>query len=190
MPAPDDFFAGDVDDLAQINVASEFGVWADYRVSSRYVNCPQVYMMPVTSPAGFQGTSVAFVQLAAPTTALVVDWTAAQWSAVPTLPNPDLYDSNWVILYKLPQTAMKILAADGVTPLYRVNGTYVYGQKSPAANVYDNVSFPQPPWMEDYSLRTIDPNKLKQGIVDSTYTLRTPGAGGNGRGLGPGGPVS
>ncbi len=189
MALPNDIITEDVDQNAYIKEESEFGVWADYRVTNKYINCPQVYMMPVTSPAGFQGTSVAFVQLASPTTALMVEWTACRWSSSPVIPDPNLFDPNWIILYKLPETVMKVLAADGQTELFRVNGTYVYGKKNPAANVYTDVSFPQPPWMEGGTSqnRTINPNKLEKGVIDSP--TQAGGGGGNGQGLAPGGPI-
>lgn len=180
MPSPDPTLLQAEDEGADFILTE--GVWTDYQVANRYVHSEQNYMLPVASPSGFQGNSVAFVQLASPTTLLVVDWSAAKWAVVPTAPDPNTYQTGWVILHEFVNPAMKVLAADGVTPFYRLNGTYVYGKQNPNSNVFQDVTFPQPPWMLPVGVRNIPPNTLQKGIIDSPTN---PGGGLGGPGFGP-----
>src|SRR5574342_1264186 len=63
------------------------GVWTDYHVESRYEADGQIYMMPVTSPDGFQGDSVSFVKLAGGTLLWFADWTAEKAGEKPSIPD-------------------------------------------------------------------------------------------------------
>ncbi len=154
------------------------GIWTDYRVMSRYEKDGHRYMMPMTSPDEFQGASVAFVQLAAPTLLWIVDWTAARFATPPDIPDERAIQgvlvggifiqssTDWVLLDQHLEPAMITVGPDGVTPLYRISGTYVYGHKKPHARLHQDVNFPYPPWLNKGINRQFPDGKLKHGIID------------------------
>lgn len=144
------------------------GIFSDYLVVHRYEKDPQKYMVPVTSPTGFQGQSCAFVQLAAPTLLWIADWTAKKSGDLPEIPDPNLNDPNWVLLDDHYDLNSVELLADGMTAEYRISGTYVYGHRNPDAQTHLNLLFPQPPWIRSGFLsRTIPASRLKQGIINT-----------------------
>lgn len=165
------------DNQAKYTDQDSQGVYADYIVNNRYLDEPNVFMGGVTSPNGFQGASVSFVQLAAPTLAWECDWTACKVGDKPRIPDEVSKNPDWVFLRKTPETAMVTVAADGVSPLYRISGTYYYGHVDPqAATTWDRMSFPRPPWLLDVDSRTVDKNLLQKNISES-------GSGSGGSGL-------
>lgn len=140
---------GDVtpDDSSAIYVADEEGIWTDYYVVNRYETDKQIWMMPVTSPGGFNGTQVAFCQLAAETLLLICDWTGEKTGGPPAIPKSEPTDENMILLDKHIEPSMKELGAGGAEAdiIYRLSGTYVYGFKNPNSA---SQCFPMPPWME------------------------------------------
>lgn len=163
----------DRDDAAVFNDdGSDITVWADFEIKGEYSNDPHTYMLGVTSPNGFQGESVAFCTLSAPTLLWVCRWTACRFATQPNVPSPVPLSNRWVCMWQSPVTNSLGLAPDGTTPLYRISGTYIYGCKNPSPDVFDDVAFGRPPWMLDVFDRTMPSNKLQQGLAD---TLSSPG---------------
>ncbi len=163
--------------IDEINFDDEFGrfkpnppgsVEADYEVVNRQECDQHVYMLGITSPNGFLGATAAFVQLAAPTKLWLVDWTACRVGLKPKIPDPRVSDPNWVFLDALPETNKITVAPDGISPLYRISGTYVYGCRRPTTDVFGNLQFPKPPWLQDgVAIRTINAQDLEQGISEA-----------------------
>ena len=141
------------------------GIYIDYTVRCRYLSCKRRYMLGITSPNGFQGQSAAFVQLAAPTLLWVADWTALRAVLQPEPPDSDPRDPNWILLDENYEPAQLAVYDDGVSPAYRISGTYVYGCKLPETQVVRNVSYPRPAWLDDAFDRTIPISALIQGII-------------------------
>lgn len=152
----------------------------DTMLVSRYPVEQHVYMMPITSPSGFANQTAAFVQLAAPTMAWAFDWTIMREGSRPAVPDPTPIDTNWVLLYATPEPMMVTVGVDGVTPVYRLSGTYVYGRKTAPSQIYDAVNFPRPPWVADVYQRGVSSSSLQKGLSDS--------AGGGGAAASPGVP--
>lgn len=155
-------------DDEEASYIENIGTFADYMVNCHYEKNKHVYMMPLTSPKGFQGDSVAFVQLANPTLMLVADWTAFKLNEVPDIPNPDPVSlgSPWIHLHSQFTPAMITVGTDGSTPLYRISGTYYYGHKRPDEISIKDLRFPMPPWLEplDFS-RKVPDNVLNSNLV-------------------------
>lgn len=124
------------------------GFNTDCLIRCYYKNRPQRWMMPIASPNGFQGDSVGFVQLAAPTTALHVEWTVAKKNDKPKIPDPTP-KSGWVLLYQSPEPELIEIMANGVSAGYRCSGLYVYGCKKPKSQPVEDAQYPMPPWLED-----------------------------------------
>jgi hypothetical protein len=156
-----------IDNAALLPDADIGGPWTDYMAYNRYVDDAHTYMLPVTSPDGFQGDSCAFVQLAASTLVLASEWTACRWGAQPYIPDPNLSDPDWVFLGKKPETAMTQLSPDGVTPLYRISGTYYYAHRNPNPKTLPDMVFPRPAWALDAFDRSVPTSILQGGIIDS-----------------------
>lgn len=160
--------------------AENFG---DYRVICRYENDALTYVVPVTSPNGFLGSSCAFCQLAAPTMILVADWTAERSLKPPRIPNPSAMPAGWVLLDRVFEPGVIELSPNGQTPVYRISGVYVYGLSNPHPLGTPDVTYPKPPWL-DASIgvpRTIDLDDLDAEViftgVSTTAGLKTaPGA--------------
>lgn len=140
-------------------------IFTDYMVTTDYVHDPHTYMLGITSPGGFQGASVAFCQLAAPTLLWVADWTACRGLTQPDIPDPNLNNQDWVFLGARMQPAMLTVAADGVTPIYRISGTYLYGKANPSLPMVKDIAYPLPPWLQDKFNRTMPQSKLQQNII-------------------------
>lgn len=142
-------------------------IWANFLIFNRYEKDRHVAMLPIASPNGFQGKKVAFAQMAEPTLIWIADWTAARWKVQPRIPDPEeLADSNWVLLDEHYEPTTIEPGADGVIPYYRINGTYVYGHKSPAQSTIDNCKYPRPPWLDDVFKRTVESDKLTPRLID------------------------
>ena len=137
-----------------------------FLIKNRYEADHHIYMMGITSPLGFNGVGAAFVQLATKTLLWISDWTLARLNKKPRIPNPAVLDPNWVLLDELPETDAVTVGPDGVTPLYSISGIYVYGCRNPAANTYNNVTFPRPAWLADVFVRTIDTQDMEIGLID------------------------
>lgn len=156
------------------------GVWEDYYIQSRFVGDPHIYMMGVTSPDGFfDGTStpktVSFVQLASKTLLWIVDWTASRWGDKPKIPSPVSNDPRWVFLDDMIEPANMELGPDGVTPLWRISGTYIYGNTNPKDLTVNNAYYPRPPWMDEMpwngidgipTSRVVDEGTLESSLID------------------------
>lgn len=160
---------GDVtpDDTSAIYVEDDDdpnSIWTDYQVINRFESDRHIYMLPITSPGGFQNNSVAFCQLAARTLLWISDWTAERWGKAPKIPDPNPSDDpNLVLLDTHYEPTMVLLGADGATTVYRISGTYVYGFKNP-----DNVGslyYGRPPWMDNVIDRTVRTESYTPGII-------------------------
>jgi hypothetical protein len=147
-------------------VKDDSGFVPDYEVRNRYYAPTRRHALPVASPYGFDGSSTAFVQLAAKTLLWVLDWTAYKVGAVPDIPDPESQDPDWVLLSDHYEPASLELSADRVTGRWRISGVYVYAKKNPAAKTYQDAAFPAPPWMDPSGfVRTIPAQNVKQNIA-------------------------
>lgn len=165
---PTDFGAQFVDDGTDLNIET------DYQVVNRYEKDRHVYMMGVTSPGfgyspglGLAGIGPAFVQMAAPTLLWVSRWTACRYNTTPKIPDPTPTDPNWILLDEHYEPTAVTLAADGVTPRYRISGTYVYGHKNPAAVTVNNINYARPPSVENTVVRNVPTASLEQQIINT-----------------------
>lgn len=158
--------------------ATTNSIWDDYVLHGRYERDKHIYMMGVTSPNGFNGASVAFAQLAAPTILWIVDWTAARSNEKPSLPDNTPYSNNWILLDEMIETDEITVAADGTTPEYRISGTYVYGCINPTPQLISSVSFGRPPWLQPVFNQSVPTSLLEKGLIDSPSSTITPPSGG------------
>ena len=166
-------------------------IFTDYVCNQRFEQDRHVYMLPIASPTGFGGNTAAFVQLAAPTLLRIVDWTAARLNQQPVVPDPQSLDPDWILLDVLPETAMITVAVDGVTPLYRISGTHVYGHRRPSDFAYNNVTYARPPWLRDQFEfgRKMPLGNFQANLIDEIATGSVGGSVGAGAGgtFNPGG---
>lgn len=128
-------------------------VWSDYTVQNRYEDNRRIFMMANTIPGAYSpselGGKVSFVQLAQPTLLWIADWTVARWKKRPKIPNPQVSDDRWVLLHKIIEPGTATLGPNGIDPLYRISGTYIYGHKDPSADPIDLMNFGRPAWLEE-----------------------------------------
>jgi len=169
------------DNDAQYKFLGNNSVFTDYEIHNRYESDKHIYMMGITSPGGFQGASVAFCQLASPTLLWMSDWTACKTQGPPESPDPTPIDPNWILMDVHYEPAMINIMADGVTPIYRISGTYVYGHRNPSPLTIQNIAFSRPPWLQDSFSRTMPANLLQQDIINIQGAAGAPGAGGQGQ---------
>lgn len=130
---------------------SDGGIFTDYLIRNRFEKDRHRYMLPVSSPGGFNGQSVAFVQLAAPTLLWICDWTAEKALSQPEVPDPNCVPDDWILLDDHWEPAEVVPLADGITPIYRISGTYVYGHRNPDLNTWKDIFFGAPPWFDSSS---------------------------------------
>lgn len=151
-----------------IDPGEEQQLWTDFKIRNKFEKDHHRYMMGITSPNGFEGASVAFVQLASPTLLWIADWTACRYNIQPDIPDPTPADTNWVLLDEHYEPTMLTVGADQITPLYRISGTYVYGHKNPASVTVSNINYARPPWLENSFVRNVPTSVLKQNLVNNT----------------------
>lgn len=145
----------------------------DYTIKHYYETDMHRFMMGVTSP----GAGPAIVQLSEKTLLWICDWTAASLGAHPIIPDsvPQQID-KWVLLDEHYSPVSVVAVTDGVTPLYRISGTYVYACLSPNTRTVRDVVFPVGAWMVASEFdRAIDETYVQKGFTDSTQQQ---GAGG------------
>lgn len=145
--------------------ANDDGVYTDYHTTHRYETDNHRYMAGITRANGFKGGKAAFFQLAAPTTLLIVDWTLerrADAGDYPIWPTSDPQDGNTILLDKILEPAMLGLGSDGVTVIYRLSGTYVYGFLSTDLITYYHG---RPPWMDQFVVSEVYTSKQKPKII-------------------------
>lgn len=146
------------------------GITTDYMVHNRFEKDHHRYMAGITSPGGFENSSAAFFQLASPTLLWIAQWTGLTIGAHPKMPHPNQTDANWVLLDEHVEPVMVTVPADGSTPLYRVNGCYVYGHKNPSDLLIRNIGFPIPPWLDPDIIPVVEvgftEHDLMQGIIN------------------------
>lgn len=152
-----------VDNNLYVQPTDPYGIYTDAVIDNRYYGDDHLYMLGITSPGGFNGQSVGFVQLSASTLLWVCDWTVARVKNRPNIPNPQPADSGWQLLSTIVEPAMVNVAADGYTPVYRISGIYVYGHRNPANAV---LAHGRPPWLQDKLIRIISTDQLEKSISD------------------------
>lgn len=148
------------------------GIFTDYVIHNQYESDGQIYMMPVTSPGGFDGDSVAFVKLAGGTLLWICDWTAEKIGAPPSIPNPDIDDPNLVLLDSHCQPAGLLKRPDD-SIIYRISGTFIYGYKNPSQAVF---YYGRPPWMAKSVDCALSQSQFRDGIITCNTST---GAGGS-----------
>lgn len=139
-------------------------IFTDYAINNRYEKDDAKYMAGLTSPGSFGGQSVAFFQLHTPTLLWVSDWTAEKLNGIPDVPDPDAVDDSWELLDSHVELADIKFLPDGVTPVYRVSGTYVYGNKNPSDSIFSDVVFGISPEFKTTPPRTISLQDLDKSI--------------------------
>ena len=149
------------------------GIFTDYWVVNHYEKDRQRWMLGVTSPDGFQGDQVAFVQLAADTLLLVSDWTAERRGTKPKIPQEEPADENLVRLDDHYEPAMLLLGANGQSAQWRISGTYVYGFKNPNQA---QLTYPRPPWLADEFDRIVSDGDKESNIIDAGSNAASEGA--------------
>ena len=165
--------------------SDEQAIFTDYVINSRYESDKHIYGAGMTSPNGFNGATTAVVQLTTPTLLWIADWTACRWSVPPILPSVTPADPNWVLLDEHYEPGMLVLAQDGVTPLYRISGTYVYIHLNPSSQVISQLRFTRPAWLQDVFPRTVPASLFESNLIDGSggggTSSATPGVplGGN-----------
>lgn len=185
---PSDYDAKFIEDGSQ-------NVYLDYRIESKYEKDYHAYMMPTAkwqplepkvkkkegatiSASYAQDPTVSFVQMAAPTLLWIVDWSCSRINEKPKIPNSTLaYNYGWILLAEHYEPAMMRIAADGVAPVWRISGTYVYGHVNPSLVCTDDIIFTRPPWLEDFVERNFPRELVVNGLIDlfsdNNYGLRT-----------------
>ena len=142
------------------------GTTADFLIKNRYERDGHRYMLGITSPGNSPSNgSVAFVQLAYDTVLWISDWTACQWSTQPQIPNYTSYNPNWILLDTHFEPAQIALAADGLTPIYRITGTYIYGKTNPSNIIVNDITFARPPYIANNIPLNMPASKLTSNLI-------------------------
>lgn len=183
------------DDLAQlVEEDQDTSIWADYVIRNRFEKDKHIYMMPISSPDGFSpnqqqaspgGSLVntqtaqfaAFVQLASPTLLWIADWTAARFKIPPNIPDPNVRDQRWVLMDEHLEPGIITTGPDGVTALYRISGTYVYGCLAPSSNTVNDIAFGRPPWLLDNFNRAVPTSLFQSALIDFDFNQFATGVG-------------
>lgn len=144
-------------------------IFSDYEIRHKYESDKHIYMLPITSPDGFLNQSVAFARLASATLLWIVDWTVSKIREQPEIPDPygvaAATGSNWILMDEHLEPVMLMLLPDGKTPIYRISGTYVYGNRNPNATLVNDIRFSRPPYFNDVFPRTMPVTKLTGGLL-------------------------
>lgn len=148
-------------------ITDRAGVWEYYFIKNSYDTDQHVFQMGVTSPSGFNGSTVAFVQTAAPTLVWTCEWSARRQGSLPSIPDPiDLVDKEWVLLHTQIEPEIVDVLPDGFTYVYTISGIYWYGHANPSQV---QMFYPKAPWLADTNPegRAIDVLSLESGLTDT-----------------------
>lgn len=159
------------DELSQYKTPDQndlSAVYVDYVITNRYEGNNHIYMAGVTSAEAIQtgADTVALFQLTNKTTLWIVDWTASRWKLQPNIPDPTLNSQfrHWYLLNEHIEAGAIEVAADGVTPRYRISGSYFYATRRPAQALYMDVRYPKFPFLENFATRTVPASAFQQDI--------------------------
>lgn len=143
-------------------------LYTAYTITNRYVKDRHKYYLPIASetkiPVGQNTTAV--VTLARPTLLWICTWMAEKYFDRPEIPDPESSDPLWELLDEFFTLDEITVGSDGDTPLYRIGGTFVYGNLQPTTKTTDNLQFPRIPWLEDVYSRIVNPNLLRGGLSE------------------------
>jgi hypothetical protein len=153
------------DTLSKFSNEDEDGgvVTTDYEIRARYEHNRGIYACGLTSPKGFKNNTTAFVQIHVPVLIWYVDWTASMTDKMPIPPKATPtgeFATNWVLMDDVYEPANVLLLPDGVTPVYRLSGTYVYGCRKAKKDPSQHVTFPLPTFIEN-SIDRIFPGSVR-----------------------------
>ena len=163
------------------------GAFTDYSVNTRYETETGVHMTPVTGPPD-NGDYVSpqrqgevpdarFLTLHLPATRRIVEWEAERVGSKPLLPAPKSSDPNLVLIEMPHVTASALhLAPDGITPVWRASGRYVYGLRKYATFGDKDLALGVLPWTDflpGSKEATLAADQFVHGIADD------PAAGAN-----------
>ena len=169
MPGPVEITYADLqfdDQLGQVKEQSPDGSsgHTDYMVRNHFEQDKVTYAGSLTG-VNADGPSVGIVRLGNPVIIWICEFTALCVGAQPTIPDPEVPPPGWTLLdayITLPMVSEGPSARD---PVYRVKGVYVYSRQNPAAKVFDQAFFPQPPWIPLSSFpRKVQADKLVKWI--------------------------
>jgi hypothetical protein len=142
-----------------------------YKTESRYEFKSGKKQLPVAAPPETEGTTVPghtddngnwipettvyadspdveceIVNLHAPMSSRIVDWTAERIGSAPEPPNPDMNDENYVLMESSIVAANVFDCPDGETLCYSMSGRYTYAARKPVG-AGSRIVFDIPPYM-------------------------------------------
>jgi hypothetical protein len=103
-----------------------------YSLTVRYDYDPGLLPLPVANGGACTSQDTfRFIQVQAPTTRKVVEFSAIRQNAPPAIPNPNALDQNLVLLSYSISPVSPIISPSGRDRLYELHGRYVYGLRNP-----------------------------------------------------------
>lgn len=156
--------------------------WRDCRVHNHYSHNLTRYVLGVTAEEDVTGDTSAFVQLSKGWLIWIADWTISRAGKVPPVPDTVPADIMWKLLDYKYQLNHITLAADGITPVYRISGTYVYGHRKPSVKALLDARVARQPWVEDRFVRRFTEKDFMKNVIDGGNTGPSSPSGG---GFGP-----
>lgn len=178
--------------------------FSDYKVDARYEVESGVMQVPASGPAYNRPSAPAkvgaspdsdsdpdappeavFLTLHPPITRKIVHWVAERRGAKPLIPSIRSTDPNEVVV-EAPQVSASsaTLAPDGITKIWRREGTYYYGlkkYKEPGRDVLHVGVLPWTDFLAGSEEACLMPSEFRHGIADPASS------GGGGIGVAPGG---
>lgn len=144
--------------LVPSNVTKENGThpYHEYSADTGYLEDEGLLAVPLSQPAQ-DGSTVRYVKVSSQRMEKHVNWQVSRLNQKPQLPSPDPADANEILLRKFIIPSVPQQQADGVSRLYVVRGTYVFGLKKP---------------VEEYAMGTaaMDSTAKTQGVLkDSDF---------------------
>ena len=157
-------------------------VYPTYKVRHRYEGDPHIYMLGTTADptASPYSDPVAFVQLSQETRLWICEWSATRWGEKPKMPDYRIADTGWVFMKAIFQPEQTLVGADGVSVVYKVSGTYIYGRRRPSPLITSEMTFPVPPFFDGITNteRSFSADMFQQGIIQPPGGQLTAPSGG------------
>jgi hypothetical protein len=148
------------DDKQALRSTTESGMYTRYMVDQKTELNTNTFQMPVASP----NEKPAIIQTGEAVASRRVEWSAEKVGSPPYVPNPKSNDPNMVLTKAQIAPQELGLAADGVSPIYRVKGCYDYVFLDPT-KAYMTAALP--PWMSGFaSILRSSPFAFAHGIID------------------------
>jgi hypothetical protein len=123
--------------------------YGDFQMRNHFEKDGLTFAGSNTSPVPFGGSLISVIRVGAPRIIWVCEWTSCRMALEPQVPDPASQPPGWTLLDVHVTAAHVSMGPNGIDPVYRVSGVYVYVKGIAADDVFDDVTYAKAPWVRE-----------------------------------------